>query len=202
LEPLPSISEIFGFSAENLIDMRLFFILFFSLFIVSCSNRDTEKYRSKKHDAAASREIAENVTIEYTDSGLLKARVKSPQMVAVKQVKNPFIEMAKGVRVDFFRADGMIESYLTAEYALSYTEKKKIIVRQNVEVLNVKGDTMTTEELIWNQATKRITTDKFVTIRTKTQTIYGYGMESDESFNDWEIGNVKGTIYKSNSDND
>ncbi|MBS3915071.1 MAG: LPS export ABC transporter periplasmic protein LptC [Bacteroidetes bacterium] len=182
--------------------MRLILILILPVLIISCSNRDTEKYRSKKLDAAASREVADNVTIEYTDSGFLKAKVKSPQMVAVKQVKNPFVEMTKGVRVDFFREDGMIESYLTAEYAISYTEKKKIIVRQNVEVLNVKGDTMTTEELVWNQATQRITTDKFVTIRTKTQTIFGYGMESDQSFNDWEIGNVKGTINKSNSGND
>jgi LPS export ABC transporter protein LptC len=166
------------------------------LLLASCNNLEPANYRSSKRDTMASKETAENVTIEYTDSGLLKATVKAPLMVGVKRVRNPFIEMSKGIRVDFFKSTGEVESYLTAEYAISYTQKKKIIVRRKVEVLNVKGDTMQTEELHWNQATGRITTDKYVLIKTKTQTIEGFGMESDQTFSDWEITNVIGTIYK------
>lgn len=181
--------------------MRLFCWLIVPV-LFSCSDIETGQYRSKTTDSVSSREMAENVTIDYTDSGLLRARVMAPQMVGVKKVKNPFIEMPKGIKVNFFKPDGSIESYLTAEYGISYTEKKVIIVRRNVEVLNVKGDTMQTEELVWDQNSGKITSDKFVVIKTKTQIISGQGMESDQTFSDWEIRKVTGTIYKTSEDND
>ncbi|MCC7299190.1 MAG: LPS export ABC transporter periplasmic protein LptC [Bacteroidia bacterium] len=179
--------------------LKSFLFLGAVLLLCSCSNRDTENYRSRKTDSVNTKETAEDVTIEYTDSGLLRAKVLSPLMIGMKKAVNPYIEMPKGIKVNFYNPQGAVESYLTAEYAISFTEKKKIIVRRNVEVLNVKGDTMLTEELIWNQKTGRITTDKFVRIKTKTQIISGEGMESDQSFSDWEIRKVTGTIYKGGS---
>lgn len=176
---------------------RSFIFLSLSVWFFSCSNRETNEYRSNKTDSFSSKETAETVTIEYTDSGLLKAKVNAPIMVGVKKARRPYIEMPKGIKVDFFAGDGSVESYLTSEYAISYTEEKRIIVKRKVEVLNIKGDTMLTEELVWDQKEARIKTDKFVVIKTKTQTIWGDGMEADQTFSDWEIRNVKGTIYKS-----
>ena len=168
----------------------------FILSIVSCTRHETANYRSRRTTSASTKETAENVVIEYTDSGILKAKVHSPLFVGMKQVKNPYIEMPKGVRVEFLKGGTLVESYLTSEYGISYTEKKIIIVRRNVEVLNIKGDTMQTEELIWDQNTGRIHTDKFVVIKTRTQNIWGDGMSSDQTFTDWEINNVRGTINK------
>ena len=170
--------------------------------IWSCSQIDSGDYRSKKTDSLITREIAENVSIEYTDSGLRRAALRTPLMVGVKKIKNPYVEMPKGINVDFYATNGNVESYLTAEYAISYTEKKKVYVRRKVEVLNIKGDTMNTEELVWDQKTGKITTDKYVVIKTKSQIITGVGMESDQTFSDWEIKNVTGTIYKTGEGND
>lgn len=182
--------------------MRIAIALLIAFVLGSCNNLDSGKYRSRSTDSMVTRESAENVTIEYTDSGLLRAKVKAPLMVGVKKPHNPYIEMPKGIRVDFISPQGGIESYLTAEYAVSFTEKKIIVVRRKVEVLNIKGDTMLTEELVWNQETGRITTDKYVVIKTKSQTIWGTGMESDQTFSDWEIKNVTGTIYKTGNQDD
>lgn len=177
--------------------MRILLLFLPLLILFSCSRMKVDSYRSKKnYDSIASRETAEKVTIDYTDSGLLRARVRTPLMVGVKRVREPYIEMPRGIDVDFFSPDGKTESYLNAEYAISYTNKKTIIVRRKVEVLNIKGDTLNTEELVWNQATGKISTDKFVIIKTRSQTIWGDGMTSDQTFNDWEINNVRGTINK------
>lgn len=170
--------------------------------LISCSQIDSGNYRSRPTDSLVSKEVAESVTIEYTDSGLKRALVKSPVMVGVKRPRNPYVEMPKGIKVDFFGTDGIIESYLTSEYAISYTQKKLFIARRKVEVLNIKGDTLLTEELVWDQNTGKIRSDKFVMIKTKTQIISGIGMESDQTFTDWEITNVTGTIYKSDNNND
>ncbi|MBL7811987.1 MAG: LPS export ABC transporter periplasmic protein LptC [Bacteroidetes bacterium] len=168
--------------------------------LTSCNNLKTDTYRSKRKDSIATRENAENVTIEYTDSGLLRARIQSKLMVAVKHVREPYIEMPKGVEACFFDPDGTVASYLSAEYGISYQEKKMVLLRRNVQVMNVKGERLNTEELIWDQNSGRIRTDKFVRINTRDQIIMGEGMESNQSFTDWEILNVRGTINVNNHD--
>ena len=170
-----------------------FAFLVFAAF--SCSDLDTSAYRRKRgQDSIATREYAEKVTIEYTDSGYLRARVFSPVLVAVKQAGSQFIEMNKGLKVDFYDPDGSIASYMTAEYGISYPDKKEIIVRRNVEILNVKGEVLNTEELRWDQRTGKIITDRFVKITTKDQIITGQGLISDQSFTDWEILEVSATL--------
>jgi LPS export ABC transporter protein LptC len=119
------------------------------------------------------REFAEKVTIEYTDSGRLRARIFSPILVAVKQKSHPYLEMRKGLKVDFYEQNGDIQSYLTAEYAISYPEENRVIVRNNVEILNVKGEMLNTEELKWDQKRGKIYTDRFVKITTPDQIITG-----------------------------
>lgn len=163
--------------------------------VVACSDLDTSAYRRKRtQDSIATCEYAEKVTIEYTDSGYLRARVFSPVLVAVKQSGSQFIEMNKGLKVDFYDPDGSIASYMTAEYGISYPDKKEIIVRRNVEILNVKGEVLNTEELRWDQKTGKIITDRFVKITTKDQIITGQGLISDQSFTDWEILEVSATL--------
>jgi LPS export ABC transporter protein LptC len=169
--------------------------MFMLIFLGSCSDLDTSAYRRKRsQDSMVTREFAEKVTIEYTDSGRLRARIFSPILVAVKQKSHPYLEMRKGLKVDFYEQNGDIQSYLTAEYAISYPEENRVIVRNNVEILNVKGEMLNTEELKWDQKRGKIYTDRFVKITTPDQIITGQGLESNQSFTDWEILNVSGTI--------
>lgn len=175
-------------------------LVLFSLFIAACNKLNTDSYRSKKHDSVATRETAENVTIEYTDSGLLRARIITPQLVAVKNVREPYVEMPKGIKAEFIGDRGKVESYLVSEYGISFTRKKRVVVRRNVRVLNIKCEKLETEELVWDQVKGKIYTDKFVKITTPDQIITGEGMESNQAFTDWEILNVSGTINRKNHD--
>jgi LPS export ABC transporter protein LptC len=162
--------------------------------LLSCTQLDTAAYRNKRRDSIVTKEFAEKISIDYTDSGKIRARVFSPLLVAVKQIRKPYMEMPKGLKVDFYEVNGDIQSYLTAEYGISYPDDKKVIVRRDVEILNVKGERLNTEELMWDQATGRIYTNKFVKITTKDQIITGQGLESNQSFGDWEILDVIGTL--------
>lgn len=192
---------IFGLRSANTINMRISWGIWAVIFLFcggssSCSNE--KLYGTKKSggtfDSMVTKEFAEKVTIEYTDSGYLRARVFSPLLTAVKRSSNPYLEMVKGLKVDFYDINGKIQSYLTADYGISYPDDKKIVVRQNVEILNVKGERLNTEELHWQQDSGKIYTDRFVRITTKDQIITGTGLVSDQAFSDWEILNVSGTL--------
>ena len=181
---------------STVIDWAVFSTILFTLLgtQTSCTHDVVQASNSRRTDSMVTREYAEKVTIEYSDSGFLKARIFSPLLVAVKQPTQPYMELNKGLKVDFYERDGKIQSYLTAEYGISYPDEKQIIVRNNVEILNVKGEMLNTEELKWDQKNRKIVTDKFVKITTPDQIITGKGLESDEAFSEWEILNVSGTI--------
>jgi lipopolysaccharide export system protein LptC len=63
-----------------------------------------------------------------------------------------------------------------------------------VEVMNVKGERLNTEELHWDQKSGKIYTDKFVRITTADQIIMGDGMTANQTFTEWEINRYRGTI--------
>ena len=69
-----------------------------------------------------------------------------------------------------------------------------MIAKRNVEVVNIDGDTLKTEELIWDQKKKKIYSNTFVEIRTKSEIIYGEGLEADETFSNYTIKKITGTI--------
>lgn len=168
-------------------------IVFITIAPSSCTQA-AKKFKPVKKDSLSLNEYAETVTIEFTDSGQLRARMFSPLLIASKSSRKPYILMKKGLKVDFYDKNGQLESYLTAEYGISYPNEKKVKVQRNVEILNIKGETLNTEELIWDQATGTIRTDKFVKITGTDQITTGTGLISNQTFTDWEIINYQGTI--------
>ena len=168
-------------------------IIFIALAAGSCTEA-AKHYKPVKKDSLSLNEYAETVTIEFTDSGKLRARMFSPLLIASKSDRKPFILMKKGLKVDFYNKEGKLESYLTAEYGISFPNEKKVKVQRNVEILNIKGETLNTEELIWDQATGTIRTDKFVKITGTDQITTGTGLISNQTFTDWEIITYQGTI--------
>jgi LPS export ABC transporter protein LptC len=164
------------------------------LVFIGCQESQQAVAVKKKKGTFEAAEYAEKVTIEYTDSGKLRARVFSPILAAVKSKRNPYLLMKKGLKVDFYDENGNLESYMTAEYGVSFMEEKKVVVRRNVEILNIKGETLNTEELVWDQQSGVIRTDKFVKITGEDQITTGTGLVSNQAFTDWEIINYSGTI--------
>jgi hypothetical protein len=63
-----------------------------------------------------------------------------------------------------------------------------------VIVFTVKGDTLISKELFWDQNTQRFTTDKAVYISQSyptRQTLIGIGFSSDQNLTDVHIGHVQ-----------
>lgn len=68
-------------------------------------------------------------------------------------------------------------------------------VKNDVVVVNEKGERLNTEHLIWDEKTRRIYTDVFVKITTPDKVFYGDGLDADDSFMKWVIKKPRGTFY-------
>lgn len=162
---------------------------------VSCSNDPEEVRKMTRHDTLPQQQ-AEDVKMYYSEYGDVIFELFSPK-VETYQSDNPRTVFPEGLTVVFYDSTGTtVESKLTANYGIKNEKEKHMVVRGNVVVNNFeKNERLNTEELIWDQRQKRIYTDKFVTITTEEQVLYGEeGMESDEAFNSWTIKKLKGKM--------
>ncbi|RYE18097.1 MAG: LPS export ABC transporter periplasmic protein LptC [Sphingobacteriaceae bacterium] len=143
-------------------------------------------------------ETTVGVDVIYSDSAKVKARMTAPVMLnytATKKVKQ-YYEMPKGVHIDFFDLQQKIISTVTAEYAITKNLNKIIELHRNVVVVNDKGDTFKSEELIWDQNDKHFYSNQFSTItQPDGNTMSGSTFRCNEDLSSPEFNQGTGTLF-------
>jgi hypothetical protein len=66
--------------------------------------------------------------------------------------------------------------------------------RNDVVVINKKGEKLNTEELIWDEQREQIYSNAFVKITTDDEIIMGNGLESNQTFTDYTVKHITGSI--------
>ena len=95
--------------------------------------------------------------------------------------------IALGLTVDFYDSEGVIANHLTSDSGIILESRKIMIAIGNVVAMSADSTTLYTEELRWNGLTERITSDKYVTIISATDTLRGIGFETDRNMRSIKI---------------
>ena len=145
-------------------------ILTSCLFVSGCENdeRMIDAWTGKRQLV----EEAKDVTSYFSQAGRLKATLKAPLMLRY-QSDTAIVEFPKTLHVDFFDSSSKRESWLDARYGKYIESYNKVLLRDSVRVINIKGDTLTTPELWWDQNQGKFFTDSVVRIATKDRRIIG-----------------------------
>ena len=127
----------------------------------------------------------ENVEMLYTEKQTIKVKLQAKKIF---EFSNGDREFPEGLYLEFYDETGKLTSTLRANSAFFFKAEEKWRGRGKVEVKNLtKGEQLNTEELFWKRDTKRIFTDKFVTIKQETEVIYGTGLEAAQDLSDYKI---------------
>jgi LPS export ABC transporter protein LptC len=169
------------------------FLALLLLFFVSCTS-DEVKQRVMNERLNLPLETGKNIYITYTDSGYTKAKVFAPMLERYATESRYETVMQKGITAYFYAKDGGVESFIKSKYAIRLDREKKMIARNDVILVNIKGDTLSTEELIWDEVKQTISSDKFIRITTKDEVIMGDGFESNTEFTQYKIYSIRGII--------
>ena len=179
--------------------LRLCLFLFGIVFVGSGCVNDLEKVEAIMEDELLPVEVADSIQIIYSDSALLKVILEANHLERFLG-ENPYLEMTEGVHVRFFNSLGEVESELRSNYAVSYENTDIMEAKEDVVVVNKKGETLNTEHLVWEEKTERIHTEEFVKITTEDEVIFGHGFESNQDFTKYRIKKIKGTINLKDED--
>lgn len=164
------------------------------LLICSCQNDRNEVMAIGKKPVMPML-VGKEVTMLYSDSTLLKIKLITPQMQQYERdVKEPITIMPKGLYVVFYDNDGKQTTTLKADYGVRYEYSKRMEAKYNVEVVNVNGEKLNTEHLIWDEQKKKIISNSFVKITTAKEIIMGKGLEANQDFSQYEIKEITGSI--------
>jgi LPS export ABC transporter protein LptC len=135
---------------------------------------------------------AEDVVMHYTENDRVKALLKAKKIF---EFQNGDQEFPEGIYLEFFDKTGKLTSTLRANTAFYFKSESKWRGRGKVEVKNIeKNQQLNSEELFWFPGTRKIATDKFVTITDTHDILYGTGLDAMEDMSNYTIKNPTGSM--------
>ena len=174
--------------------MKQLLIAFLLIICWTACENDKEAVEALERQFKEAVETTKEVEVLYSQKASVRVRLKAPLMLRHK-TENPYMEFPNGISLDFFDDSLQTNSLLTANYAIRREKDQITTVRNKVVWQNkVKNEQLETEELIWNERTHKISSDKFVKITTDTESIMGEGFESNQDFSRYRIKKITGTF--------
>jgi len=165
--------------------MKSFFLFLLIIGFTSCSEEKIQPQISKTEtEGEIPSHESWNSKIIFTDEGKVKAILFSDYL---KKYEVQKITLLEGVKIDFYDKEQKNTSYLTSLHGKVDDILRDMYAFGNVIAQNDSGLVLKTEELKWRNTDQKIVTDKFVSITTKKEIIEGYGLESDQSLNNYVV---------------
>ena len=167
----------------------LAFILMVSI-LSACEKQDDQDDMTDSEPELMPDQESWNSEIILTSGGRKIALIHAGHMAKYKN-KN-FILMDEGVEIDFYDDEENHTSHLKSERGEINERLRDLKAIGNVVVVSDSGETLFTEELLWNNKLQKIISEVEVMITTETDTLYGIGFESDAGLSSWTIKKPKG----------
>ncbi|MFY0591575.1 LPS export ABC transporter periplasmic protein LptC [Roseivirga sp.] len=161
-------------------------------FATSCGDDDSKLTEMEEYTGPSFE--SENVLIKLTEATVVKVIMKGKKQL---QYQNGDIEFPEGLEVTFFDENGKKTSILTAQKGFKSANENLYRANGDVVVRNLeKEETLRTEELFWNPETKKIFTNKFVTVQTLTDIIPAEGLTAPQDFSTYEFTKPRDGEFK------
>lgn len=156
-------------------------------FLYSCKS-DIERVKAISNFEGKPTETMENFKMTYSEGGDYKMIVSAPLLERYRMRQPVVSEFKKGISVTTYNQAGKRIASITSKYAIYHEDQQLWEARGNVVGKNIKGETLYTEKLFWNQTTGRISSDVFVkVVKSDGSVSTGEGIEADEKFQNYSV---------------
>lgn len=128
-----------------------------------------------------------NVSTTISDSGYTRYHITTPLWLMFEEAREPHWNFPEGMFIVKLDNDMKEDGTFTADTATFYSNKKLWQFDRNVRMRNINGDRFLTQQLFWDQNTRKIYSDSFIHIERSDRIIEGYGFESDENMTNYTV---------------
>ncbi len=137
-----------------------------------------------------------DVEIWYSDSAKLKVKIVTPQLDRYqKEADKSYIEFPKGIKVYFYDDSMRVNAQMSSRYAIYKESERLWEARNDVVVINTKGEKLNTEQLFWDENTAKIYSNTYSKITTPDgENIGERGFEARQDFTEWRLNGSRGKV--------
>ena len=137
-------------------------------------------------------EISEDIRLLHKEKGFTSAIITAPILNRYTKNENK-ITFPKGLQIELYQND-LMTAIIQAGYGERDESTKIMKASEGVVIINYKQEKMESEGLIWNESLSKINIEGKVKVTTPTDIIQGYGLESDDKFNNYTMSKITGII--------
>lgn len=164
-----------------------FQLLFILLVFFSCGKKKTEVVELIFDPQTMPAIYTKDANILISDSGITRFRIEATQWDMFSKASDPYWYFPKKIHVERFDSLFEIEFSVDADTAYYFQKKKLWKLIGNVKVLNLEGETFTTELLFWDEFKQIVYTDEFVRVQRKEEEITGIGFFSNQEMTNFRF---------------
>jgi len=137
-------------------------------------------------------QISYDTEVIFVDSNFTKAILKAKRARVYQSRMETLLD--GDVNVQFFKRHSSRKvSYLTSDSARIDDRTKNMLAGGHVIVISDSTNTkLETSLLEWDNTTQKLYSTEFVRVTSPSETIQGYGFESDQSLSNYKIFRVSG----------
>ncbi len=173
--------------------------LLISILLVSACENDINKIKElSAKELEKPEQETRGVDVMYSDSAKVKMRLEAPILIQgdTANKATPYNLTPKGIKITFYNTDRTQAGVMVADSAIQYPQTQITKFYKNVVCTFSTGETLKTEELIWDQSKKIIYSDKYVIINfTDGGFKDGTNFMSDEKLTNFTFSQSRGTFY-------
>ena len=120
------------------------------LFISACENdpKMIDDWSKKKEMV----EVGKNIEAYLSQESKVKAKLTAPLMLR-HEADTLYTEFPNSLHVDFYDDSTKIESWVDSKHGKYFENLNKVYLWDSVVVINIKGDTLKSPDLWWDQNT-------------------------------------------------
>lgn len=132
-----------------------------------------------------------NSTVTFSDSGRVRAILWSGRIRMYEEQSETLLD--SGVVVDFYDRQGSHTSILTSRRGRVDDITRNLEAFDSVVFRSNEGTIVETEYIFWDNKSRQVRGDRFVTITSPTERLQGYGFEADQGLRNYTVfGKITG----------
>ncbi len=181
------------------ITISTLWLFMLGVLFISCKDDEFAHNSLYTYQGLTPDESTTGLHLTFSDSGQLNFELITPRLNKYTG-ENNYMDCPEGITIISYDIFGNPESKLTADYAINAENGNRLEAQRNVVIVNLqKGDTITTEKIIWNKRFRQIYSDVPVRqIRADGSVYLGSGFDADEKFTKYTVRNPRGEIVADN----
>ena len=155
------------------------------IFFIACA--EDEKSYVANATSRTPTMATSDVNTFISDSGYTRYHLDTDLWLVYDDTAEPFWRFPQGLELEQYDNNMSVSSTVVCDSAIYYSRKRLWQLDGNVVMVSTDGDSFLTQQLFWDQNTRRIRSDSFIHIVRSDRTLEGYGFESDQNMADYII---------------